>query len=197
MSDFIQLLGQASGPGDVAIVLLFGPLGYAVDALFVAHGLLPPTAVGGCCASTALGCKKAVESYGTRPSTRVARKKRAVADRASRLQLAMERSRVSLTFDQSNTASKLSGALHNLDEDLSLWCDDLLCDAEFEVALAEAIAWYRTWLHDRIRHERRSDTVVAPGVDRAGTGGFESTITSKAPAQVIWTCAEEANRGGP
>jgi hypothetical protein len=164
MSDLIQLLGQASGPGDVAIILVVGPLGYVADALFAAHGLLPPTAVGACCASTALGCKKAVDSYGTRRSTRVVRKKRALADRASRLQFAMERSRVSLTLDQSNAASALSGALRALNEDLSLWCDDLLCDEDFDMALAEAIAWYRMWLHDCIRHERRSDA------DLSGTG---------------------------
>ncbi len=97
----------------------------------------------------------------------------------------MERSRASLTFDQSNAASAISGALHNLGEDLSLWCDDLLCDEEFEVSLAEAIAWYRTWLHDRIRYEHRGDTGVAPGVDRAGAGGFESPIPSEIPVQVI------------
>ncbi|HXC46190.1 MAG TPA: hypothetical protein VNU24_06250 [Solirubrobacteraceae bacterium] len=68
----------------------------------------------------------------------------------------MKRSRVSLASDQDDAAWALSCALRALNEDLSLWRDDLLSDEDFDVTLAEAIASYRTWLHDRVHDERRS-----------------------------------------
>ena len=144
--------------GDVAIVLLAGPLGYVADALLATHGLLSPTSVGACSASAALGLKKAVDSYRTRRTVKTARSKSELADRASRFQSAINRARHSLILEQGDATSMLSRALRTLDEDLSVSRNELLSDEDFNSTLTEAIASYRAWLHDRPLHERRGET---------------------------------------
>jgi len=61
-SDFKELLDRASGPADMATILIFGTLGFVVDAGLSVHGVLSPGTVGIASASGALGLKKSVEA---------------------------------------------------------------------------------------------------------------------------------------
>jgi hypothetical protein len=62
VDDLKAILERASGPGDLATVLLAGTAGFFVDAGLNVVGFLEPGLVGITAASGALGVKKAVEA---------------------------------------------------------------------------------------------------------------------------------------
>lgn len=70
IQEFRSLLGDASGSGDTATVLLAGSLGFTIDAGLSVVGFLSPGAVGITAASTALGLKKALEAKRARRDER-------------------------------------------------------------------------------------------------------------------------------
>lgn len=58
IQDIKELFGQASGPGDMATILIAGTAGYVVDAGLNLVGFLEPGFVGLFAATSALGLKK-------------------------------------------------------------------------------------------------------------------------------------------
>jgi len=68
IQDLRALLGDLSGPGDMATVLLAGSLGFTVDAGLNAVGFLSPGNVGITAASASLGLKKGWEAAWTQRS---------------------------------------------------------------------------------------------------------------------------------
>lgn len=73
MNDILGLLKQASGPGDIATILIAGTAGYVVDAGLNAVGFLEPGIVGVTAASAALGIKKTIDANRARAREEKAR----------------------------------------------------------------------------------------------------------------------------
>lgn len=82
LEDAKEVLATATGPGDLAVVLLAGAVGFVADAALNVVGFLEPGYTGITCASTALGVKKALEA---RFGGEERRMRRRALDRARRL----------------------------------------------------------------------------------------------------------------
>ncbi|MGO9960799.1 MAG: hypothetical protein ACLP50_33285 [Solirubrobacteraceae bacterium] len=155
------MLEHVSGAGDAATVLIAGPLGWVGDVLLIAHSPIGPAVMGVCCASCALGLKKAFESVLERPSVRKRRGRAAIGARARNLLDAMEHPDRFAAVAQANDGSHLV-APFNLAVELKLWSEGVLSDEELNATIDRATVSLQTWLHEL---EQRPDVRPAPAVD--------------------------------
>jgi hypothetical protein len=118
--DMKELLNEASGPGDMATVLVAGTAGFLVDALLSAHGVLSPGQVGVSAAAGALGLKKSLQAALLTRGHRVAHGDPAA--KAAKLRALLE-------------ARRYTDLLQRLDLQIELRQQDLIDDPSFSEAL--------------------------------------------------------------
>lgn len=133
IDDLGKLLDRASSPVDLAVVLLIGPLAFALDAGLDVVGFLPPGYVAIIAASFALGVRKVVEA---RLAPRREQRDREARRQATRDRAIALQSRIAEFHPPSELGNRLL-------QEVELYRAGITTDEQFESAVADCVDDYR------------------------------------------------------
>jgi hypothetical protein len=131
--DWDKLVNKVSTKGDMATVLIFGTVGFAVDALSSLHGMISPGYFAGLAASGALGAKNAMEAAWASHA-----KKQSLKDRHD-----STIRRAEILVQELGSEGFLSTQQNKLQRDLALLDKGLITIEELEATITECLDAYR------------------------------------------------------
>ncbi|GAA0590305.1 hypothetical protein HPO96_04250 [Kribbella sandramycini] len=135
IDDLAKVLDRVSAPGDLAVVLLVGPVAYALDAGLDVIGFLPAGYVAAAASCLGLGVKKVVDvRWGAK------REREAAERRRTELQTRGQ--------DLWKRTVKAGGSRYlamRLNDEMELHRDGITTDEQLESVLAQCLEEYRAW----------------------------------------------------
>lgn len=125
--DFQQLVAHSKTSGDLAVILIFGGLGFTLDTALNIVGFFSPGYAGVVSASTALGIKKSIDAARTTHDANIAKhqeeQRRHALERAAQAEIERERVNAEsrereIQHDEVRALRDLEGAIESLFEQL-------------------------------------------------------------------------------